>query len=73
MAVADSRGRNPSDAFAEIEMMDILVTVVEMYGSDLVKVLGNTDFDDEGVVLWGAKVILMDGKLLTWDERKGRK
>lgn len=77
MGVADARCRDASDAFAEIEAMDMLVSVVEMDSEDLIrfqrKYSKTTDYDGEGIGLWGARVKLIDGKLIVWDEQKGRK
>jgi hypothetical protein len=75
--VVDARCRDVNKAFAEIEQMDMLVSVVEMECMDLARFQrqypDTTDYDDEGIALWGARVKLIDGKLVVWNEQKGRK
>ena len=77
MAIADGRCRALDDAFAEVESMDILVSAIEVECEDLArfqrKYPNTTDYEEDGIHLWGAMVVLLDGKLIVWDEKKGRK
>ena len=77
MGIADGRCRNLNDAYYEIERMDMLVSVVELECEDLQSFQrthpDTTDYDEEGIALWGARVTLVDGKLIVWDEQKGRR
>ena len=76
MAIADGRCRDLSDAFAEVEAMDIMVSAIEVESEDLARFQrkhpNTTDYEGDGIHLWGAMVHLIDGKLMVWDERPGR-
>jgi hypothetical protein len=76
MAIADARCWEIDEAFAEIECMDMMVSAVELECEDLFrfqrKYPNTTDYEEEGIHLWGAMVHLVDGKLIVWDERAGR-
>ena len=69
--------KSMNGVFAELEALDCKVSVVEMGSVDLSSVIlwkpEALDYDQEGWMLWGAKVKVIDFCLVIWDEKKGRK
>jgi hypothetical protein len=77
MAIADGRGRDIGDVFAEVEQTDRMVSQVELDTEDLERFQqthkGQVDhYGDGGAMLWGATIRILDGKLVVWDERSGK-